>query len=256
MKYIINSIKHVENGLYVTYDKRKRGFMRIKKPFRFSLFILFILIIILMISSCRNHYINVGNNTSSFSINKNKEEKEEKYIVVIDPGHGGEDPGATGVSGKYEKDFTLSLSKKVAQILEEESEIEVHMTREDDTFISSNRSLRATFANELNADLFISIHGNTFTDPDLSGTQSFYYHDNSRSFAEAMHQHVVNATGFTDREIKQENYFVLRESNMPSVLLEIGYLTNALEEQKMLREDFQKTIADSISVGIKEYLNL
>jgi N-acetylmuramoyl-L-alanine amidase len=229
--------------------------MRVKKPVRFSLFILFVLAIILMISACRNHYINVGNNTSSFSINNNKEE-EAKYIVVIDPGHGGEDPGATGVSGKYEKDFTLSLSKKVAQILEEEPEIEVHMTREDDTFISSKGSLRATFANDLNADLYISIHGNTFTDPDLSGTQSYYFHDYSRSFAEGMHQHVVNATGFTDQGIKEENYYVLRDTKMPSVLLEIGYLTNALEEQKMLRDDFQETIAASIYMGIKEYLDL
>lgn len=209
-----------------------------------------------MVSACRNHYLVVGENISRFSLNKDKEIENAKYIVVIDPGHGGEDPGATGVSGKYEKDFTLSLSKKVASVLEKESEIEVHMTREEDTFISSKGSLRAKFANELNADLFISIHGNTFTDPDLSGTQTFYYHDNSKPFAEAMHQHMVNATRFIDQGVNKGNYFVLRDSNMPSVLLEIGYLTNALEEQKMLREDFQETIADSISVGIKEYLGL
>ncbi len=230
--------------------------IKVKNPTRFTLFILSILAVIFLISACRNHFLTMGDLRDSLSRNHGRENLEKKYMVVIDPGHGGKDSGAIGASGRFEKDFTLSLSKKVAERLEQEPEIGVYLTREDDSFISTKGSLRAAFANERNADLFISIHGNTFNDPDLSGTQSFYYHDNCQAFAEVMHRHVLSATGFIDRGVEKGNFFVLRDTHMPSVLLEIGYLTNPRDEAKMLRKDFQETVADAILMGIKEYLGL
>ncbi|MCR1897423.1 N-acetylmuramoyl-L-alanine amidase [Irregularibacter muris] len=217
---------------------------KIVKPGRF---ILFILLVALIISSCSSKVLTM---ISSGGHNK------ILYKVVIDPGHGGKDPGATGASGLYEKDFTLSLSKEIARLLEEEPQIEVHMTRKDDTFLSAEERYRPNFANDLKADLYISIHGNTFTDPNLSGTQSFYYHDNSQAFAQLMHQYVMNASGFKDQGVQKGDYFVLRDTNMPAALLEIGYLTNPQEEQKMLRKDFQRSVAASICEGIKEYLEI
>ena len=140
--------------------------------------------------------------------------EEETFKVVLDPGHGGEDPGAEGASGSYEKDFNLSLAAKIKRELEEEANIEVYMTREDDRFLSSETRERTQFANELQADLFISIHANTFADPTVSGTETFYYDDESKAFANILHRHVAAATEFRDRGVTVENFFVLTDTNM------------------------------------------
>lgn len=193
---------------------------------------------------------------SRVSDKKYEYEADKIYTIVIDPGHGGKDVGATGASGLYEKDFTLNLSKKVYEILENEEKIQVHMTREEDTFISTVDKYRPKFANELDADLFLSIHGNTFEDTNVSGTESYYYHEKFKAFAEAIHKKVVDATGFKDRGVRNKDLFVVRYTEMPSVLLEVGYLTNADEEQIMLGEEFQTSVAEAICDGIKEYLEI
>ncbi|HLR03282.1 MAG TPA: N-acetylmuramoyl-L-alanine amidase [Virgibacillus sp.] len=178
---------------------------------------------------------------------------EDAYTVVIDPGHGGKDNGATGVDGSYEKEFTLSLGKKIQSLLNEEPEINVLMTRDDDRFISQKSLERPEFANENEADLYLSLHQDSFDDPDVSGTESFYYDDDSLDVAKIIQKHVVDTTGFNDRGIKRENLFVLRDSDMPSVLIEVGYLTNPDEQEKMNSDNFQEQIAQSIVDGIEEY---
>ena len=178
---------------------------------------------------------------------------EDAYTVVIDPGHGGKDNGATGVDGSYEKEFTLSLGKKIQSLLDEEPEINVLMTRDDDRFISQKSLERPELANENEADLYLSLHQDSFDDPDVSGTESFYYDDDSLDVAEIIQKHVVDTTGFNDRGVKRENLFVLRDSDMPSVLIEVGYLTNPDEQEKMNSDNFQEQIAQSIVDGIEEY---
>ncbi|QGH36182.1 N-acetylmuramoyl-L-alanine amidase [Gracilibacillus salitolerans] len=192
--------------------------------------------------------------TSNERENSKISSKEEKYKVVIDPGHGGEDPGAIGVSGSYEKDFTLSLAKKISILLEDEPKLEVYMTREEDVFLSAETRERPNYANDIEADLYISLHANTFTDPSVSGTESFYYHKNSKRLANIIHRHVSETTGFRNRGVKKENYFVLKDTTMPAVLLEIGYITNPEEEQTMLTDDFQQSLAEAIKNGVNEYL--
>ncbi|MBP1754065.1 MAG: cell wall hydrolase/autolysin [Firmicutes bacterium] len=181
---------------------------------------------------------------------------DKVYTVVIDPGHGGKDVGATGVNGLYEKDFTLSLSRKIKDILGKEKKIKVYMTRDEDTFLSSEDKYRPKYANELKADLFISIHGNTYEDPEVSGTEAYYYHAGSKSFAEILHEKVVTATGFHDRGVKKNDFFVVKYTDMPSVLLEIGYLTNPEEEQRMIDDKSQDSTAQAICDGVNEYLGL
>jgi N-acetylmuramoyl-L-alanine amidase len=184
---------------------------------------------------------------------ENNSSQVSSFKVVIDPGHGGHDVGATGASGQYEKDFTLSLSKKVKELLEQETDIEVFMTRADDTHISQESRYRPKYANEINADVFVSIHGNTFADSNVTGTETFYYHKYSKSFAEIIHHHLIQATGFKDRGVKKEEFFVLKDTDMPAVLLEIGYLTNPQDESEMLTDSFQNRVAQAIVDGIKEY---
>ncbi|WP_208590956.1 N-acetylmuramoyl-L-alanine amidase family protein [Gracilibacillus suaedae] len=209
------------------------------------------LFLILIMSACNSNSSDNNNNESHTNDKDNKSETTLK--VVIDPGHGGKDKGATGASGKYEKSFTLSLSKKVEKLLKQEFGIEVFMTRTDDSFISQESRYRPKYANKLNADLFISIHGNTFSNPDVSGTETFYYHKNSHLLAEVIQNHVVEATGFRDRGIKKKDLFVVKDTEMPAALIEVGYLTNAQDESKMRTDDFQSRVASSIVEGIKEY---
>ncbi|WP_256992534.1 N-acetylmuramoyl-L-alanine amidase [Paenibacillus sp. XY044] len=198
----------------------------------------------------------VHKKTSDLSSRERTPPSRNVYTIVIDPGHGGEDPGATAVNGRFEKEFTLSMAQALASLLEKDSRLQVKLTRSDDTFISTQDLFRPKFANEQRADLFISIHGNTFGDPSVSGTESFYYHDQSLDLANIIHKHVVMATGFNDRGVKNANYFVLRETQMPAVLLELGYLTNPENDENMWTPDFQQSAASSIYKGIKEYLKL
>ncbi|WFA09292.1 N-acetylmuramoyl-L-alanine amidase [Tissierella sp. Yu-01] len=195
--------------------------------------------------------------------NKNKQESNEElgttediFKVVIDPGHGGKDVGTIGTSGLYEKDFTLSLAKKVNEILGKEDRVQIYMTREDDTFISTKDKYRPKFANDLDADLYISIHGNAYESSNVFGTETYYYNEESKYLAEIIHKNVVKSTGFKDRGVRKEDLFVVRKTDMPSVLLEVGYLTNPQEEQQMFDDELQYSTAESICEGIKEYLGI
>lgn len=204
-----------------------------------------------MLSACASNSDDKEKNENYHSSKK----RNTTYKVVIDPGHGGTDVGSEGASGKQEKNFTLSVSKKVEELLEQEPQIEVFMTRTDDSFISQESRFRPKYANDLDADLFISIHGNTFSDSSVSGTETFYYHKNSRRLAEILQKQVVEATGFRDRGEKKGDLFVVKDTKMPAALIEVGYLTNPQDETKMWTDDFQTRVATSIVEGIKEYFS-
>lgn len=230
-----------------------------KKDFYRRRSILYLLLISLVIIV----FYNIITNDRTISISRDSYDNtitddlsEKVYKVVIDPGHGGKDRGAESVSGRFEKDFTLQMAQKVMQLANQEPQFKVYMTRTEDRFLSSLDRERPVFANDLEADVFISIHGNTFTDPDVSGTETYYYNKNSLSLAQIMHRHVVKTTSFKDRGVKKEIFFVLKDTMMPAVLLEIGYLTNPSNELMMFDDDFQDRLAASIVEGIKEYLKL
>ncbi|GAA4861279.1 hypothetical protein GCM10023310_45860 [Paenibacillus vulneris] len=179
---------------------------------------------------------------------------KEKYKVVIDPGHGGKDTGAVSVAKRHEKDFVLSLSKKVNKLLEKESKIEPVMTREDDTFVEL--ADRVSFANEMKADLFVAIHANSAGKESVAGTETYYYTEQSLPFAKIMHEQLLKSTQFPDRKVKQNNFYVVKNTTMPSLLLEIGFLTNRSEEAAMFQEEFQDQVAASIVAAIKQQLNI
>ncbi|NGZ77101.1 N-acetylmuramoyl-L-alanine amidase family protein [Saccharibacillus alkalitolerans] len=178
-----------------------------------------------------------------------------KKIVVIDPGHGDQDPGGIGITGVKEKNMVLPLSLKVAALLKQEPDIDLIMTRSDDTFVT--RSGRAKMANDAGADLFLSIHGNKASSSSAVGTETYYADAaRSKSLADVIQKHVQAATGFRDRGSKQANFIVIRQTTMPAALVEIGFLSNKEEETLMMREDFQQKVAEAIVAGIKEYLKL
>jgi len=197
-----------------------------------------------------------------YSLVKNAKKKELtvtlseiKYKIVIDAGHGGSDPGASSISNKQEKDFTLAVANKLYKLLQETPSVQTIMTRTDDSYPTLQD--RVDLANNAKADLFISIHGNKFEqNPAISGTETYYYDEKSLEFARLVHRYVVEAAGLPDRNVRQANFKVLRDTTMPAVLLEIGYLSNERDEKLMLSESFQNKVAASIVDAIKAYFQI
>ncbi|MFC4810090.1 N-acetylmuramoyl-L-alanine amidase family protein [Paenibacillus sp. GCM10023250] len=174
-----------------------------------------------------------------------------RYKIVIDPGHGGKDPGSEGASGQWEKDNNLALALKLYELLKDDPLFEPRLTRSDDTFVEL--ADRAQAADGWGADALISIHGNAFEDSSVAGTETYYTHPGSMGLAEAIHGKVVAALGFPDRGVKEEKLKVLSLSEMPAVLVEPGYLTNAAEEAFMLGADGQRIEAEAIADGLRAY---
>lgn len=179
-----------------------------------------------------------------------------RKVVVIDPGHGGSDPGTISITNKPEKEYNLALAHKVQALLLNEPNIELVMTREGDTY--PTRPERVQLANQLNADVFVSIHGNSVKSaPQATGTETYYYQrSNSKELATIIHQRLVKAMGLRDRGVKNGNLEVIRDTTMPAVLLEVGFLSNVLDEELMSSEVVQMKAAQAIADGIKEYLGL
>lgn len=176
-----------------------------------------------------------------------------KSLIVIDAGHGGKDPGATSISGVLEKDFNLAIALRVDELLKQEQDIITVMTRSDDTYPTLDE--RVKIANELQADIFISIHANSGS-ATASGTETLYTRDASITLADTVHRHVIEAAGLKDRKAKHQNLKVTRETTMPAVLLEAGFLSNPQDDAVLKDPAVQDRIAAGIVAGIKEYLGL
>ncbi|MDQ0192926.1 N-acetylmuramoyl-L-alanine amidase family protein [Paenibacillus wynnii] len=177
-----------------------------------------------------------------------------KKLVVLDAGHGAKDSGAVGVTGKYEKAFNLAIVLKAAELLKKENNIDVVLTRSNDTFLELKE--RAAIANNLNADLFISVHANSSASTSATGTETYYQRQASKAFANVMHKYLVPATGLSDRGVRYGNFHVIRETKMPAVLLEVGYLSNKGDEALLFTEALQNRVAAAMVSAIKEYLGI
>lgn len=212
----------------------------------------------------KNYSLDIsGNDTKLVMIDLNAESPNDtstqpgndgKKLVVLDAGHGAKDSGAVGVTGKYEKNFNLAIVLKTAELLKKEDNIDVVLTRSDDTFLELKE--RAAIANNLNADIFISVHANSSASSSASGTETYYQREASKALANVMHKYLVKATGLSDRGVRYGNFHVIRETKMPAVLLEVGYLSNKKDESLLFTEELQNKVAASIVSGIKEYLGI
>lgn len=178
---------------------------------------------------------------------------DKVYKVVIDAGHGGKDPGAKTAAGLYEKTFNLSIVLKVKELLDKENRIQVTYTRTGDTYPTLQD--RVDIANKLKADAFISIHANSFT-ATTNGTETYYNRADSKSFATIMHKYLVKATGLKDNGVRFGDFKVIRETTMPAILLESGYLTNTTDAKALFDSAVQSKIAAAIVSGLKEQLKL
>lgn len=172
------------------------------------------------------------------------------YLIVVDAGHGGHDRGATGVAGNAEKDYNLAVANKVVALLSKYPEFQVVATRSTDVYLTLKE--RADMANKLQADLFLSIHANAFK-PTTRGTETFYYNANSESFARIVHKHLVKATGFPDRKVQKQPFYVIKNTTMPAALTETGFLTNSFENSQLMSPAFQDKVAQALVAAIREY---
>lgn len=225
-----------------------------------------------------------------------------KKRIVIDPGHGGHDPGAVGPKNLYEKDVVLDIALKLKKILASDPNLEIFLTRETDVFIPLEQ--RTTIAISKNADLFLSIHANASPRRDARGIETYFLNwtndeeamkvaarenaislkkmkkmnegknvldvmlnslrrdnkrDESLKLANIVQQNMVNGLNRTyshivDHGVKQALFYVLFGAQMPSVLVEVSFISNPLEEKLLSKDDYRSELAKSIASGISKYM--
>lgn len=205
----------------------------------------------------------------NFLISKEKSKvvsiNEEIYsgIIVIDPGHGGEDTGAISQNNVNEKDVVLDISLKLGEKLEENN-FKVYFTRKSDkalgNTVRSDIINRAKFINARNADIFLSIHLNGSDVESAKGVESYsrFLDDKSYLLAESIQDELSSIEYTKDRGIKETNeksLGILRYTNITGVLLELGFITNSEDEKYLISEEGQDIIVYCILNGILNYFN-
>ncbi len=181
--------------------------------------------------------------------------KQNKFLVVIDPGHGGPDPGAIGIGGIRETDVVLEVSKMVKNLLSEKG-VKVKLTRENE--VDLDLPPRVSFANNTDADVFVSIHANASRGKrkDINGLETYYYKGwKGRSLAKKIQKQILRVSpGSPDRGVKQGRFYVIKNTRMPAVLIEIGFLTGRLDARRLEKTTHRKRLSYAIAKGILEYL--
>lgn len=191
-------------------------------------------------------------------------------IVAIDPGHGGVDPGAVSKSGLTEDEINLKIALKLKRFIEQSGGIAI-LTREDDKGLYTDQSTtlgqkkvedlhnRRKLIEESQAEIFVSIHLNSFTRPGYFGAQTFYSetHEENQALAYILQEELKNVL---DKENKRqpairEDVYIIKDMEIPSVLIEAGFLSNQDEARLLDTSDYQEKIAWSIYVGIMKYFN-
>ena len=199
-----------------------------------------------------DYFVNLKNNIALANL---PNVKKNKFYVVIDPGHGGPDSGAIGIGGLRETDVVLDVSKIVTNILKKKG-VKVKMTRRNE--IDLDLRPRVSMANDTKADIFVSIHANASVGKkrNINGLETFYYSGwRGRLLAEKIQKQIIKVSpGSPDRGVRRGSYFVIKQTNMPAVLVEIGFVTGRLDGSRLSKDMHRKRVAYAIARGILEYL--
>lgn len=193
--------------------------------------------------------------------------EKESPMVVIDAGHGGFDPGKVGINGAQEKEINLAIAQKVAMYLEA-GDLDVVMTRESDEGLydadASNKKVqdmkrRIEIMEEVQPDIAVSIHQNSYSEEYVHGAQMFYHKDSAEGQMLAdfiQKQFVESVDPENKRQIKaNDSYYLLKKTQVPIVIVECGFLSNYEEAEKLCSPEYQDKVAWAIYMGIKKYLN-
>lgn len=191
---------------------------------------------------------------------KVKKSSKDEIVIVVDPGHGGEDPGKVGVNDVLEKDLNLQIAMKVRELLEEVG-ITVVMTREDDKVPDRKKEdleERVELINKTEPTLALCVHQNSYTSPDIFGAQVFYHTKTEEAIdvASSVQESLRALDPTNKREIKEnDTYYMLKFSEVPTIIVECGFLTNPTEAQKLTTEEYQEQVAFAICEGIIKWLD-
>lgn len=183
-------------------------------------------------------------------------------VIVLDAGHGGSDKGAVGPNRLTEKEVTLAVALKTERLLKDAG-AEVIMTRRTDIDVAAPgvpdaTELRARVNKApSNAEIFISIHCNAFTNPKSNGMETFYYSGSSQGkrLATLLNEELLNYGGLNNRGVKSANFYVIKYSNCPASLIELAFITNYEEERLLANEEYQDRLAQAITVAIDRFFN-
>lgn len=183
-------------------------------------------------------------------------------VIVLDAGHGASDGGAIGTTGVAEKDINLKISQKLQKLLEQTGAT-VIVTRADDSPIAetkrSDMRLRKNIKETSSADIFVSIHMNKFSQSKYSGAQVFYSSDDkSKALGEAIQtsmRNILNPDNNRVAKSAENSIYILKKSDVPSVIVECGFLSNPQEEGLLTQSDYQDKVAWSIYAGITSYFD-
>lgn len=235
--------------------------------------IIFLVLIFLAIMITSNQSVRVMKNIFRTEIIESAEEEDllqtdkEQIVIVVDPGHGGRDPGKVGINNCLEKDINLSIALKLKSLLEQ-NDIKVIMTREEDIGLYSesdsnkkNADLnqRIKIIQDNKADMAVSIHQNSFGEEYVKGAQVFYHakSEKGRKLAEIMQSQLIETIndGNHRKAKSNQNYYMLKKTECPFVIAECGYLSNAREAELLLQEDYQEKLAWAIHLAILQFIN-
>lgn len=188
--------------------------------------------------------------------------------VVIDPGHGGSDPGKVAVDGSLEKDINLAIAQKLGAYLEKQG-VEVYYTRESDCELctesggskkAKDLQKRCQIVENVDPDVTISIHQNSYSDAGISGAQVFYYStsEKSRLLAEQLQEKLISMVDPTNHRAAKANdsYYMLRKTVSPTVIVECGFLSNEKECKKLQEDKYQDKIVEAIYQGIVTFAQM
>ena len=196
------------------------------------------------------HVIERGTKLKPKTIDKGKVILNKGEVIIIDPGHGGPDVGATR-NNVFEKDLNLEVAKKVYEILTK-SGYNVEMTRTTD--VNPTLQERCEFSNERKAVVFVSIHTNASVKDEPNGIETHFYHDNSIELSNIVHKHLISETKANDRGTIKSMFYVINHTNVPSILVEMGYISNDEERNALQSKVRQEQTAKAIANGILEFL--
>lgn len=220
-----------------------------------------IVLLLCVIAACRagGEYLYCHMN-KSMETTAQKIDKRENPLVIVDAGHGGQDPGKIGVNDALEKDVNLSIAIYLKEYLKKR-DVQVLMTREDGERLVNSQSgdlkERVKLINENSPDLTVSIHQNSYHEVSVHGAQAFYFtHSKEAKMAAEIIQKAMKTVDTEGtREAKaNDTYYLLKKTEVPVVIMECGFLSNYEEAEKLVTEEYQKALAEAIADGVIEYL--
>lgn len=212
---------------------------------------------LISLSSPTEAQVDTGENTGGQDIQTGGEPEPVEYTVqprgltvVLDPGHGGGQPGCV-IGDLEEKDIAMSITQQLKGELELLG-FDVVLTRSTDADVGLSE--RARIANETEGDCFVSIHCNSYEDDSVSGLECYYFRSEAGEQLAELISKATDESNIDTREVKEGNFQVLRETVMPSVLIEVGYMTNPEELASLVSQSYQQTLAQAIAEGIVEMM--